>query len=315
MKKSKTNAPQFTSKMLNDILWRVANNAPAMLSYWDQDQVCLFANEAYNDWFGKSGQEVMGMTMLELLGPLYEKNLPYILAALKGEKQVFEREIPTPNGEVRHSIAIYTPDIVDDKVQGFIVLDADVSPMKALEQELIRARTKAEHLAVHDFLTGLPNRVLMVDRIKQAILLANRKKTLIAVMMIDMDNFKEVNDTYGHVQGDRLLVELSSRMKDSIREYDTISRYGGDEFLLVSIPEINDWKDVDIVIERLLAKVNQPFEINTDIVISPAISIGIALYPQNGKTAEELMLKADEALYAAKRLGKNRYVFADGKPK
>ena len=187
--------------------------------------------------------------------------------------------------------------------------------MKALEQELIRARTKAEHLAVHDFLTGLPNRVLMVDRIKQAILLANRKKTLIAVMMIDMDNFKEVNDTYGHVHGDRLLVEISSRMKESIREYDTISRYGGDEFLLVSIPEINDRKDVDIVITRLLNKVNQPFEINSDVVISPAISIGIALYPQNGKTAEELMLKADEALYAAKRLGKNRYVFADGKPK
>jgi diguanylate cyclase (GGDEF)-like protein/PAS domain S-box-containing protein len=282
-----------------------------MLSYWDRDQVCLFANEAHNDWFGKSGQEVMGLTMLELLGPSYEKNLPYILAALKGEKQVFEREIPTPNGEVRHSIAIYTPDIVDDKVQGFIVLDADVSPMKALEQELIRARTKAEHLAVHDFLTGLPNRVLMVDRIKQAILLANRKKTLIAVMMIDMDNFKEVNDTYGHSHGDRLLVEISSRMKESIREYDTISRYGGDEFLLVSIPEINDRKDVYIVITRLLGKVNQPFEINSDIVISPAISIGIALYPQNGKTAEELMVKADEALYAAKRLGKNRYMFAE----
>jgi len=312
MKKPKKEAPQVTtSKMFNDILWRVANNAPAMLSYWDRDQVCQFANEAYNDWFGKSGQEVMGMTMLELLGPLYEKNLPYILAALGGEKQVFEREIPTPNGEVRHSIAIYTPDIVDDKVQGFIVLDADVSPMKALEQELIRARTKAEHLAVHDFLTGLPNRVLMVDRIKQAILLANRKKTLIAVMMIDMDNFKEVNDTYGHSHGDRLLVEISSRMKESIREYDTISRYGGDEFLLVSIPEINSRDDVDIVIKRLLNKVNQPFEINSDVVISPAISIGIALYPQNGKTAEELMLKADEALYAAKRLGKNRYMFAE----
>ena len=134
-------------------------------------------------------------------------------------------------------------------------------------------------------------------------------------MMIDMDNFKEVNDTYGHVHGDRLLVEISSRMKESIREYDTISRYGGDEFLLVSIPEINDRKDVDIVIERLLGRVNQPFEINSDVVLSPAISIGIALYPQNGKTAEELMLKADEALYAAKRLGKNRYTFAEGKPK
>jgi len=257
MKKPKTNSAPLNSKMFTDILWRTANNVPAMLAYWNTDQVCLFANEAYHDWFGKSGIEVMGMTMQELLGPLYEQNLPFISAALGGEKQVFERAIPTPNGEVRHSIAIYTPDVVDGVVQGMIVLVADISPMKIFEQELIRARAKAEHLAVHDFLTGLPNRVLMVDRITQAILAANRKKTLIAVVMIDMDNFKEINDTYGHQQGDSLLVEISSRMKDAIRESDAISRYGGDEFLLLSVPETSNRADVEIVIKRLLNKVKK----------------------------------------------------------
>lgn len=120
---------------LAELALRVADQVSAMLAYWNSEQVCLFANEAYQAWFGKSRAEVVGSTMRELLGPLYELNLPYIRRALAGETQVFERSIPTPSGEVRESLATYTPDIVDGVVRGLFVHVADVSAMKALEAE------------------------------------------------------------------------------------------------------------------------------------------------------------------------------------
>jgi diguanylate cyclase (GGDEF)-like protein/PAS domain S-box-containing protein len=309
MKRTKSDVPQLTPEELNKIVMQVTNQVTAMLAYWNTDQVCIFANDAYRGWFGKSGSEVMGMTMQELLGPLYEKNLPYILAAMNGERQIFEREIPTPSGEIRHSIATYTPDIVNGKVRGMIVLVADVTPLKKLEHELEEAKAKAEHLATHDFLTGLPNRVLLTDRISQAISFAKREKRMMAVMTIDMDDFKKINDTYGHGEGDRLLVEIAFRMKNSIRETDTASRYGGDEFLLLAFPELSSEKNIEVIVKRLLENARQPFEIK-GTVVSPAFSIGIAVYPTNGSSAEELILKSDEALYIAKKLGKNRYAFA-----
>ena len=115
---------------------RVADNVPAMLAYWNTEQVCLFANEAYRSWFGKSRAEVVGSTMRDLLGPIYELNLPHILAALAGEVQVFERTIPAPDGNgIRESLATYKPDIVDGTVRGFFVHVADVTGMKRLQRE------------------------------------------------------------------------------------------------------------------------------------------------------------------------------------
>jgi len=310
MKKTRSNVPQLTPEEFNDIVMRVTNQVTAMLAYWNTDQVCLFANDAYRDWFGKSGSEVMGMTLKELLGPLYEKNLPYILAAMNGERQIFEREIPTPSGDIRYSIATYTPDIVDGKVRGMIVHVADVTPLKKLEHELQEAKAKAEHLATYDFLTGLPNRVLLMDRISQAIELAKRRKSMVAVLTIDMDDFKRINDRYGHGEGDRLLVEIASRMKSSIRGSDSVTRYGGDEFLLLSVPEVDAQENIKTMVNRLLEKVRQPFEISGEVVL-PTFSIGIALYPKNGKTAKELINNSDKAVYIAKNLGKNRFAFAE----
>jgi PAS domain S-box-containing protein len=114
---------------------RVADNVPAMLAYWNAQQVCLFANDAYRAWFGKSRDDVVGSTMKELLGPLYELNLPHIRRALAGELQVFERAIPQPDGRVRESLATYLPDVVDGTVRGFYVHVADVTALKELERE------------------------------------------------------------------------------------------------------------------------------------------------------------------------------------
>lgn len=117
----------------------LVNHIPAMVAYWDKDEKCRFSNEAYREWFGKSPEEMLGMSMKELLGPLYEMNLPHIRGALQGQKQVFERRIPLPQGGFRDSIATYIPHIVDGAVQGFWVHVADVMALRERERALERA--------------------------------------------------------------------------------------------------------------------------------------------------------------------------------
>jgi PAS domain S-box-containing protein len=120
----------------------VVNHIPAMIAYWDTSQRCVFSNEAYREWFGKSPDQMKGMTLQQLLGPVYPLNLPYILAALNGERQVFERQLTLPSGSVRQTIATYSPDIVDGVVRGFSVHVADVS--------ILREREKALESAMRD---------------------------------------------------------------------------------------------------------------------------------------------------------------------
>ena len=140
----------------SQIALSVANQISAMVAYWDANQRCLFSNEAYTEWFGKNPEQMKGMAMKELLGPLYELNLPFILAALNGEKQVFERRIELPTGEVRESIATYTPDVVDGVVRGFAVHVADVTPLREREAALKRAiRERDAALAEVRTLRGL----------------------------------------------------------------------------------------------------------------------------------------------------------------
>src|SRR3569833_1810964 len=203
MKRSKHLGRCHGGKDVHEIVLDLVNHLDAMVAYWDADQVCVFANNAYRYWFGKSGSEVIGLTLKDLLGPLYEKNLPYIEAAYQGQRRVFEREIPTPSGIIRHSLATYTPHVVDGKVQRIFVHVADVSSLKKLEQELKFAKERAEKLATHDFLTGLPNRVLLVDTIKHAIAVKKRRNHWVAVISLDIDDFKKTGGAGGRGGGGR----------------------------------------------------------------------------------------------------------------
>ncbi len=135
--------------MLSDpskVALRVVNHIPAMVAYWDANQRCVFSNDAYLNWFGKTPEQMVGMSLKDLLGALYEKNLPYILEALKGHKQVFERRIPLPTGGFRDSIATYTPEIVDGHVLGFSVHVADVTPLREREAALEKALNELAEL-------------------------------------------------------------------------------------------------------------------------------------------------------------------------
>ncbi|MCK9372494.1 MAG: EAL domain-containing protein [Sulfuricurvum sp.] len=168
---------------------------------------------------------------------------------------------------------------------------------------------KVEFIAHYDALTGLPNRILAKDRAEQAIAYAHRNGSRTVFLFIDLDGFKTVNDSLGHSVGDTMLRMVTQRLKEHIRESDTMSRQGGDEFLLI-FSDIASISDVVILTKNLLKEFDEPFVVNTHPLASSA-SIGIAIYPDHGDTFEVLLQNADTAMYKAKESGKNTYCFYD----
>ncbi len=171
-----------------------------------------------------------------------------------------------------------------------------------------RAKTlQLSHLAQHDFLTDLPNRVLLDDRIRQAISFAERYAKKLAVMFVDLDHFKKINDTYGHAIGDALLQSVASRIVNSVRRSDTVSRHGGDEFIVL-LTEVTHAEDSVFIARKILRALAAPFSVE-QLLLCVSASIGVSTYPADGADPEILIHKADTALYDAKKLGRNNYQF------
>ena len=175
-----------------------------------------------------------------------------------------------------------------------------------LANSLDEANNELLELALHDNLTRLPNRILLGDRLEQAIHRAERKNGEFAVLFMDLDGFKAVNDMHGHHAGDLLLKEVAQRLQEISREEDTAARLGGDEFVLLMEPDSPE--NSALLAQRLIETIEQPFQIS-GIPLHISVSIGIAIYPHDGKTEHELMVNADAAMYHAKKQGRNGYRF------
>jgi diguanylate cyclase (GGDEF)-like protein/PAS domain S-box-containing protein len=178
----------------------------------------------------------------------------------------------------------------------------DITERKQVEEKLKR-------ISHYDLLTNLPNRVLLADHLNHAMVQCQRRNLSLAVAYMDLDGFKVVNDTYGHNLGDKLLVALSKRMKEALREGDTLARIGGDEFIAVMV-NLEKVEDSEPALERLLKTTAEPVIVD-DTVVQISLSIGVTLYPQDGVDADQLMRHADQAMYVAKQAGKNRYQLFD----
>jgi diguanylate cyclase (GGDEF)-like protein/PAS domain S-box-containing protein len=188
----------------------------------------------------------------------------------------------------------------DGTMLGVVLVFHDTSDTKKMAH-------KMTYLAEHDFLTDLPNRLLLNDRIMQALNAANRRKNKMALMFLDIDHFKKINDTLGHAVGDKLLVELSKRLQLCIRNTDTISRQGGDEFVVL-LPEISDSMAAAEIAEKLIAATKTSFYIDIH-ELTVSVSIGIAVYPDDGINPDTLTKNADAAMYFAKGAGRNNFQF------
>jgi diguanylate cyclase (GGDEF)-like protein/PAS domain S-box-containing protein len=185
-------------------------------------------------------------------------------------------------------------------VSNYVAVFSDISKAKQAEDKLF-------YLANHDTLTGLPNRAHFTDRINSVISRAKRKRSKLALLFIDLDHFKLVNDTLGHVCGDAFLKEIASRLKLITRNEDTLARWGGDEFIML-LEDIADSSEISGLIQRLLAILSEPLTIDTH-ELSPSASIGVAIYPDNAANTAELIKFADTAMYRAKQRGRNSFEF------
>jgi len=188
----------------------------------------------------------------------------------------------------------------DGKATGSVIVFRDVSEARRVAEEMM-------HASQHDFLTGLPNRLLMEDRLGQAIALAERHSGEVAVLYLDLDQFKQVNDSLGHMVGDKLLQSVAERLQEQVRTPDTVSRQGGDEFVVL-LQEVKGKADVELVTKRILEAVAEVHSIGENEV-SITASVGVSRYPEDGVDAETLVRHADTALYQAKASGLGSFKF------
>ena len=197
--------------------------------------------------------------------------------------------------------------VTDDRgrVVNYVAAFTDITVKKEMEERL-------ERLAYHDFLTGLPNRMLFMDRLAQALALAPRRESRAAVMMLDLDGFKAINDGHGHEAGDKVLKAVGSALLGAVRASDTVARFGGDEFGVL-LHDAPDDRALAALMDRIVATVSAPVAVGRgDDEVSVGASIGVGLYPAHGQTPEVLLDRADRAMYAIKNAGKNGWKYFDG---
>lgn len=414
-----------TAKMREHIIKSIADAIPGMVAYWDSSLLCRFANKRYLEWFGKFPEELIEIvTLKELLGErIFALNEPYILGALAGAPQCFERTLTKEDGTIGYTLANYIPDVdANGLVVGFFVLVTDVTQLKEAETSLklaasvysctengvmitdanalilmvnpaftrITGYTEKEaigqkpsilksdwqdqafyaamwrdvadkgrwegelwnrrrsgeaylehltitvardeagtalryvavfrditnnwrkdehirHLAFHDALTDLPNRSFLMELLGRQIAVAQREKRELAVIFLDLDAFKRINDSLGHIVGDDVLKGVAQNILALIRQTDTVARLGGDEFVIVlDNPESRD--NVSEIASRIIVAINTPI-ISQGKEVSVGVSLGIAMFPIDGNTPADLISSADTAMYAAKASGKNAFRF------
>jgi diguanylate cyclase (GGDEF)-like protein/PAS domain S-box-containing protein len=271
----------------------------------DADDRVIMVNAAFSKLTGFGAEEMLGLRVDE--SPF--RPIDPAAYALRMERLLREGCV---TGEVPRTAKDGTPLSLwitatcvhdcDGRVVNFVRVFSDISLLKTTQQQL-------EQLASFDTLTGLPNRRLLQDRLGQALLRAARNTTSMALMFIDLDGFKEVNDSLGHDIGDLLLREVALRLQGCVRATDTIGRFGGDEFAIV-LEEASLPHQLVAVGERIVAALAAPFCLDGHVV-STSASIGIALYPPDGTDPVTLLKNADVAMYKAKRAGRNRFEFFD----
>jgi diguanylate cyclase (GGDEF)-like protein/PAS domain S-box-containing protein len=266
----------------------------------------LIFNEPFLNLFGRRENEMKGINYKSHV------NKKQAEIAFRAYHQVFktgkplnkmEWEIINKSGEVRQvELSVSLVRNGQGKAIGFRGIMSDITARQ-------KAAEAVRRQAFHDSLTNLANRILFNDRLLMAIKRAKRSQKMVAVMVLDLDNFKDVNDRWGHAAGDMLLKEVADRLADHVRDTDTVARQGGDEFS-VALSSLTTPEDARRVAKKIMASFHQPFHLDS-VNIQVTTSMGIAMFPDQGDDFDTLIKKADKAMYRAKTLGRNHYCFYD----
>ena len=282
-------------------LRRITDNIASMVAYIDRDRRYRFNSRYYETWFGRPLSEITGRLVSEVLGDDYAAVGPNLDRAFAGERIDFDVEVTGRNGS-RFVRGTYVPDIdANGRVVGVYSSSTDVTAQKEIERQL-------ERLAQNDTLTGLPNRHMFNDGIAAALRRSQRSGTHVALLFLDIDAFKRINDSLGHGAGDDVLREFARRLKASVRATDLVARLAGDEFVVV-LEGIHSRDECRFVARKILAAMRNKFAV-ADNTLRVTTSIGIALAHGSSTTPEALLKRADSALYAAKGQGRDRFEIA-----
>jgi diguanylate cyclase (GGDEF)-like protein/PAS domain S-box-containing protein len=281
----------------------ITDSMPALISYIDRDHVFRFNNQRYSKWLRKPLSEITNRPIREVYGDAeYHQRLEPLERALKGETVNFEVMFPGSEGETRYARGTYIPDRRDHgEVRGVHGLILDVTEAKNAELVLMRA-------AHFDNLTGLPNRAHFTANLREFV--SNPRLTVgsTALMFLDIDHFKAINDERGHQTGDDVLLEFADRLRRTIRPTDLVGRLGGDEFVIF-LTDLHTTDEAGFVARKILAAMATPFEI-AGRSFRVSTSIGIAIRRPEERDLSALLRRADEALYEAKAAGRDNFSVA-----
>ena len=282
----------------------IFQSSPFAIYTRDRQGLVTAWNPAAEKLFGWSAEEIIGRPLLSVPPELQQESDQLRDRVLSGET-IIDHEVERMKRDgTRFDLSTTLAPLYNepDQASGYLAIAADITERKAAERQI-------EFLAYRDVLTGLPNRLLLRDRFEQATAYAERSGTKVALMFLDLDNFKTVNDSLGHAVGDGMLKEIAERLSHCVRDTDTISRQGGDEFLLV-LPDLRGNDAITPVLTKIRDRLHQPLMVDGHELTTSA-SIGIALYPDDGHDFDALLQKADTAMYQAKSAGRNHYRFFD----
>ncbi len=281
-------------------LHTITDNLPVLISYFDRERRIMFANATVKEWLGLSPEEVRGMPLHDVIGgERYSDREAMVDAALAGHRVEFDAQLHLRD---RHRLThtVYIPDFgKDGEVRGAFSLTLDVTETKAVE-------TRLAQLARQDGLTALPNRTALDECLEAALARSRRTGVAMAVMFLDIDFFKQINDQLGHGAGDAILVEFAERLRRAVRVTDAVFRLGGDEFVVV-MENIATEEAAAQVAQKIGALIRgEPFEAAAQVRVTASIGV-YSGYPGMKTSAKAFLEKADEALYTAKAAGRDRY--------
>ena len=267
----------------------------------------LYVNRGACEAIGYSSEEMLQMDIFDINPGLTMDAVMAVQASAKPFSNVLNRTIHQRKDRTRYPVQSLIHPMQYHDEDAYVIFGTDISKQAEDEQLLKEQAKKLSHQANHDTLTNLPNRTLFKDRLSQAIIFSKRNRRNFAVLFIDLDHFKKINDSLGHHVGDEVLIEAANRLKESLREEDTLARLGGDEFTII-LQNIKSIQDVSNIAEKIVHRMRQSIQVdNHKLFISS--SIGISLYPQDSSKSQDLLKFADTAMYKAKDEGRNNYQF------